>query len=108
MRCEEDGCAAEATHSVTLNIPAAGVPIDCHQPMKMFIDVKLCQCHAREYGKEFSWDENQELKETINDFTRAGHFGARDFSRTFHSVIRLTDQSYINFQRQMEHDKKLA
>lgn len=108
MRCEEEDCPAEATHSVTLNIPAAGVPIDCHQPMKMFIDVCLCHEHAKDYGKGFTWDENADLKDTITKFTREGNFGERDFEKTYHGVVGLNDRSYLNFQRQLMDDKKLA
>jgi len=98
MRCEEDGCKENATHSVTINIPAVGVPIDLHQPLKLYVDVKFCHSHAKEFGKYFSWKENEELKENIMGFVRDAKFGERDFNRTFASTIQITDNYFKEVQ----------
>jgi len=105
MQCEEEGCKEKATHSVTLNIPAAGVPIDCHQPMQLFIDVKLCRNHAVNFGKSFSWEDNEPLKESIENFIAESHFGARDFHKTFSSAISLENASYKEVQNYLNRDK---
>jgi hypothetical protein len=102
MRCEEDGCKECATHSVTLNVPAAGVPIDLHQPLRLYIDVKLCHEHAKEFGRSFTWEENEELRDNIAAFVREAKFGARDFDRTFASSIRLEDPGFKEIQKFIE------
>jgi hypothetical protein len=105
MKCEEEGCKENATHSVTLNIPAAGVPIDCHQPLRLYIDVKLCRGHAVNFGNGFHWHDNEGLRESIENFISESHFGVRDFSKTFSSAIKLTDSSYVEVQKYLNREK---
>lgn len=102
LKCEEEGCKEPATHSVTLNIPAVGVPIDCHQPLRLYVDVKLCKTHASNFGQFFSWDENEELHDKIVDFVYENKFGERDFRRTFSSAISLSDNNYREIQNYLE------
>ncbi len=95
--CEHDGCEHQATHSVTLNVPAKGVPIDLHSPIKMYIGVELCLEHAKEFGKEFSWVDNEPLRNAIESTLRVTGRSDADFDRSFHSTVRLNDPGYIQF-----------
>lgn len=105
MQCEEEGCKEKATHSVTLNIPAAGVPIDCHQPMQLYIDIKLCRDHATNFGKSFSWEDNEPLKEGIIEFVSESNFGVRDFNKTFTSAIPMNNSRYREVQSFLKREK---
>lgn len=96
-KCEFDGCQHAATHSVTLNIPAKGVPIDLHAPIKMYVGVELCADHAKEFGKGFSWDDNEPLRSAIEATLRTTGRTDADFERSFHSTIRLSDPGYVQF-----------
>ncbi len=95
--CEHEGCTHKATHSVTLNIPAKGVPIDLHRPIKMYIGVELCKDHAKAFGDGFKWDDNAPLKNAIESTLRATGRSDADFDRAFHSTVRLDDPGYIQF-----------
>lgn len=96
-KCEKDNCEGEATHSVTLNIPATGVPIDLHTPIKMYIGVELCRKHADEFGKDFNWDENETLREAIEATVKGIGGSPADFERAFHSTIPITSNGYQQF-----------
>lgn len=98
-KCENENCPNEATHSVTLNIPAKDVPIDLHHPIKMYIGVELCVEHAKSFGDGFDWAENRELQEAITStLASTGHTDA-DFDRTFHSAIPITNSGYQQFMK---------
>lgn len=96
-KCENENCTHEATHSVTLNIPAKDVAIDLHNPIKMYIGVELCKDHAKSFGEGFDWDENKELREAIEATVATIGGGAADFDRTFHSAISINDHGYLQF-----------
>ncbi len=97
IKCEHTGCEHEATHSVTLNIPAEGVPIDLHHPIKMYIGVKLCLEHAKVFGKDFDWEDNLSMQEAIDASLLATSATKADYDRTFHSIVKLTDPGYLQF-----------
>ncbi len=105
-KCEHEGCTYNATHSVTLNVPAIGVPIDLHSPIKMYIGVELCRDHAKEFGKGFEWSENEGLREAIMATLEASGRSDADFDRTFHSVVKLDDAGYLQFKRLQEDRRK--
>jgi hypothetical protein len=96
-KCENENCDKEATHSVTLNIPAIGVPIDLHSPIKMYIGVELCLEHANSFGEKFSWEENEPLRDAIEASVRALGGSPADFDRSFHAVCTLDSQGYQQF-----------
>jgi hypothetical protein len=96
-KCENEGCDKEATHSVTLNIPAAGVPIDLHTPIKMYIGVELCREHADSFGEKFTWEENDSLRDAIEASVAALGGSPADFDRSFHAVCSLDSQGYQQF-----------
>jgi len=106
MTCEFDGCKCEATHSVTLNIPAEGVPIDLHRPIKMYIGIKLCLDHAKTFGKDFEWEDNESMREAIDESLRKTSATKADYDRTFHSIVKLTDPGYLQFMEFMEKRNK--
>lgn len=101
-KCERDDCEHAATHSVTLNVPAMGVPIDIHQPIKMYIGIELCRDHAKAFGVDFKWRENEPLKDAIATTLSATGRSEADFDRAFHSVIRLDDDGYQQFLKLRE------
>ena len=96
-KCENSDCTKEATHAVTLNIPAVGKPIETHQPIKMYVGVKLCLKCAREFGKDFTWENNEDLKESLNDTLKTACGSDLDFARSFHSPIAFTNPGYQQF-----------
>lgn len=98
-KCEVDGCEQVATHSVTLNIPAEGIAIDCHQPLKMYIGVERCLAHAKEFSKiSFDWDGNESLRDAIDDsLARYKTDTKADYDRSFHSVVSMTEPGYLQF-----------
>lgn len=96
-KCEKETCAREATHSVTLNVPAKGVPIDLHAPIKMYIGVELCREHADDFGKDFDWDENESLREAVEASVTALGGSPADFDRSFHSTISINSDGYKQF-----------
>lgn len=104
-KCEFEGCEHTATHSVTLNIPAKGVPIDIHSPIKMYIGVELCKDHAKAFGEGFNWEDNLPLKEAILATLKTTGRSDADFDRSFHSAIKLTDPGYIQFLQLSESRK---
>lgn len=106
-KCEKESCTYEATHSVTLNIPAKDVPIDLHHPIKMYIGVELCKEHAKSFGEGFDWDENKELREAIEATLAATGRSTADFDRTFHSAISINDQGYLQFLK-VKRDRSLS
>lgn len=46
--CGKIGCIRQARLAPKLHLPAAGLPIDLHQPATMLIGLKLCAEHATE------------------------------------------------------------
>lgn len=98
-KCEVDGCDEVATHSVTLNIPAEGIAIDCHQPLKMYVGVRRCLAHAKEFSKvDFNWETNEPLRDAINDSLARYKTDTRaDYSRSFQSVVSMTEPGYLQF-----------
>jgi hypothetical protein len=98
-KCEVEGCDDQATHSITLNIPAEGVAIDLHQPIKMYIGVERCHNHAKEFSKlPFDWDSNGPLRDAIDDsLFRHKSDMKPDYHRSFHSVVKMTEPGYIQF-----------
>lgn len=96
-KCERDDCERQATHSVTLNVPAMDVPIDIHQPIKMYVGIELCRDHAKGFGEDFDWAGNEQLKDAIATTLSATGRSEADFDRAFHSVIRLDDNGYQQF-----------
>lgn len=97
MKCEHSGCEAEGTHSITVNIPAEGVPIDLHRPIKMYMGVELCLDHAKMFSKEFNWGENPDLQNSINESLAATSATKADYERTFTCIVKLTDPGYLQF-----------
>ena len=102
-KCDYKDCKCEATHSVTLNVPAEGVPIDLHRPLKMFLGIELCFQHATEFGKNFSWEENEHMKEAIDASLAVISSTKADYPRTFHSIIKLNDAGYLQFLDYVAH-----
>lgn len=96
-KCEHDDCPHEATHSVTLNIPAMGTPIDLHSPIKMYIGVELCREHADKFGDGFDWEENETLREAVESTVKAVGGSPADFDRSFHRSIPITNSGYQQF-----------
>jgi hypothetical protein len=104
-KCERTDCEYNATHSVTLNVPAVGVPIDLHSPIKMYIGVELCRDHAKKFGDGFTWEDNEGLRDAIVATLAAAGRSDADFDRTFHSIVKLDDPGYRQF-KQMQADRK--
>jgi hypothetical protein len=96
-KCENEKCDKEATHAVTLNVPAKDIPIDLHAPIKMYVGVELCLEHAKEFGADFSWSENQPLREAIEATLAATGRSEPDFERTFHSTVPINHHGYQQF-----------
>ena len=96
-QCEKENCTNPATHSVTLNVPAKGVPLGLHSPIKMYIGVELCLEHANEFGNGFTWADNESLTEAIEATVTATGASPVDFDRAFHRVIPLTNPGYQQF-----------
>ena len=103
--CEHAGCPNTATHSVTLNVPIDGVPINLHRPIKMYIGIIMCLEHARVFGKDFDWSDNEGLREAINESLTRTSASKADYDRTFHSVVKLTDPGYLQFIELLESRK---
>lgn len=96
-KCENENCEKEATHSITLNVPAKGIAIDLHTPIKMYVGVQLCHEHAKEFGSDFTWDDNYELREAIEATIAAAGLSEPDFNKTFHSVVSMNHDGYQQF-----------
>ena len=95
--CEHETCTNEATHSVTLNVPAIGIPIDLHAPIKMYMDTVLCLEHAKAYGLNFTWDDNESLRDAIESTLEATGRSQADFNRTFFDTLSIKNEAYRQF-----------
>lgn len=101
-KCQNENCNNEATHAMTLNVPAKDVPIDLHTPIKMYVGLELCLEHAKEFGKDFTWKDNRALQEAIEAALGASGRSEPDFDRTFHSAIPLHNDGYRQFLKLRE------
>lgn len=97
MKCGQPDCEAEGTHSITVNIPAEGVPIDLHRPIKMYMGIELCLDHAKMLSKEFDWEENHDLRNSIDEALVATSATKADYERTFTCIVKVTDPGYLQF-----------
>lgn len=95
--CEHEGCTKEATHSATLNVPAKGIPIDLHSPIKMYMGVVLCLEHAKAFGDDFTWEDNESLRDAIEATLEASGRSAPDFDRTFFDTVNIQSDGYRQF-----------
>lgn len=98
-KCEVEGCGQDATHSITLNIPAEGIAIDLHRPLKMYIGVERCLDHAKEFSKvTFDWPSNAPLRDAILDSLLRHESDIKpDYERSFYSVVKMTEPGYLQF-----------
>lgn len=89
---------------MAINVPATGVPIDMHQPLKIIFGIELCARHYGEINIK-DWLGDEKLRELFRIQARisAGNLAVPpDFDRAFISKVNLKDPAYLSMKNSRE------
>lgn len=100
--CGVTACTAEATIAIAINIPAIGVPLAEHSPIRIVPGVALCQsCYDMEEASVEDWLDmrNETTKVTVRELVAGVCLQRRladpDFSRAFVTPLALDSPEFI-------------
>jgi len=93
--CAKTGCLAVPEVAIKVNVPAKGHAIDTHQPIGMFIGLKLCRHHGAECKiSDFLSDQ---LKQGVRAV--ASGRAAPDFKRAWLSTVEIDSPEFLQFEK---------
>lgn len=100
--CSVTSCKAEATTGIAINIPAKGVPIAEHSPLRLVLGAALCQrCYELEEASVEDWLDmrHETTKATVRDVVAGICLQRRladpDFARAFVTPVALDSDEFI-------------
>ncbi len=95
MRCMRNNCADDATSALKICVPATGYPIESHQPISIFLGVKICLKHAAEVTAQ-EWLKDNRMRQMLT-MAAAGR-AAPDFDRAWLKVLALNDPELLAYE----------
>lgn len=97
--CHVD-CQLEAKWAPKLCVPATGVPIDTHNPLKIIMSIPVCDDHIGEMRAPDFLSHDPRLKGIFEMMARGR--AAPDFERAFIQRVSLNSSEYKIFRKQQE------
>jgi hypothetical protein len=102
MKCMVQGCGMEADCAVGINVPAQGVAIDQHQPLRMVLGIALCFHHYDGLTvQEFVTDQLMEIFEVACQTSKRA---PPDFHRAYLSKVALDSPEFLSVSKMAEKD----
>lgn len=92
-KCARSGCKLPAVCSFAIRIPAVGVSVQQHIPLKMIVPLPVCKAHSDDVVAADFIDDR--MKQSAAIFCSMHNKQTPDFKRAFLERIPLTDQMFI-------------
>lgn len=93
------GCANPATVGLAMNVPAKGVALAEHDPIRILLGIMVCDgCTRKIAAKEFLGDSSSSLGTLLRVMCRKGGWAEPDFDRAFIAPVPLDGEEWKAFR----------
>lgn len=105
MKCDWQGCDAEATHNPKIMVPATGHAIDTHQPLSAMFTLKCCLEHCKQFDVQGFLNQpspkGHHTNKIIFEMLARGRT-APDFERAFVQPVPMDSDEAKTFQKTLD------
>ncbi len=106
INCQRDGCCKLADGVIAINVPATGIPIQEHDPLRVVFGLHLCDQHIQDEMKTGEAHLTPELRQIFEMQARWVNGRKPDFRRTFITKVEFTSQEYQVLTKNKKGDAK--